>query len=106
MRLGPALLAGCLALLVPRATGPDGLRVDAMVGVLAGIDAGAEGQAERVRVVDAAGRAWEFRVGADDHGDRIDADHLRAHVPPGARALVRFRRVGGELVTERVTGER
>ena len=77
-----------------------------MVGALAAIEADAAGLAERVRVVDASGRAWEFRIGPDEHGDRIDAEHLRAHVPPGARALVRFRRVGGELVAERVTGAR
>jgi hypothetical protein len=106
MRAVPAVLAGLLVLVIPRATGPEGLRARTLVGVLAGIDADADGRAERVRVVDGTGQAWELRVGADEHGDRIDADHLRSHVPPGARTLVRFRRVGAELVAERVTGAR
>jgi hypothetical protein len=106
VRLAPVLLAGALVALVPRATGPEGWRASAMVGTLAAVEADDAGVAERVWVVDASGRSWRFRVGADEHGDRIDAEHLRAHVPPGARALVRFRRVGGELVAERVTGAR
>jgi hypothetical protein len=106
VRLVPLLLAGALLLLVPRAAGPEGLRARALVGELAAVEADADGLAERLRLRDATGRVWVFRVGEDEHGDRIEAAHLASHVPVGARVLVRYRRVEGELIAERVTGAR
>jgi hypothetical protein len=56
VRVALSLIAGALVVLVPRATGPDGLRASTLVGTLAAIEADTAGVAERVRVVDPSGR--------------------------------------------------